>query len=313
TMLGPVVLGAAIIGTGVLIFNLIGNLSKLHDANLKLANAEVELSFQVEQSIAVLAEEGVAVDRSTLAGKTKAQQLAILEKKMWKVVDAQDASAGAATKETAATKISGEANLIASGQVGQLATAEEWAARALGTTTGSLEETKTATDLYREALLSAQGPQSDSIWAFRGIGASADGAADAVKRLIDELNSIPSAQGGAGLGFAAGGVIPGFAAGGLIPKFAGGGMVGLGARIVKVGEKGPELAALPIGTHILSNAESKQAVREGVAGARTQNMTFTFGDIIVQDSSDPQQTAREIVDLIEVEMADRLEDARVTF
>lgn len=69
--------------------------------------------------------------------------------------------------------------------------------------------------------------------------------------------------GGGGGGYANGGVV-GYANGGVIPGYAAGGMV-KGHRIVKVGERGEEVAAFPVGTRILSNRDLKNAIAAGQA------------------------------------------------
>ncbi len=169
-------------------------------------------------------------------------------------------------------------------------------ARALATgTEETIKNRKAVFDAADAALAGGGG--------YFNLGNNAFFAADGVAALNRELAKTPK-----GGNFASGGVIPRFAAGGIVPGFANGG------RIVQVGERGPEFAVLPVGTNILSNSDSKQAVSDAVRGGdRPVSMTATFGDIIVQGSDNPGQTAKEIVDEIKVEMGRQFREAQATF
>ena len=63
---------------------------------------------------------------------------------------------------------------------------------------------------------------------------------------------------------ALGWIMPGLAEGGVVKGYAGGGETD--ARMVMVGERGPEVAFLPVGTRVVSNAEAKGAIRDGASG-----------------------------------------------
>lgn len=89
-----------------------------------------------------------------------------------------------------------------------------------------------------------------------------------VQEAIAWVANMPANVGGF-FGFQSGGVVPAFASGGVVPdgvaqavpRYASGGNV----RPVMVGELGPEIAMLPIGTRILSSGQSKTALRGGAA------------------------------------------------
>ncbi len=108
----------------------------------------------------------------------------------------------------------------------------------------------------------------------------------------------------AAMGFAGGGVVPGFAAGGVVQRLAGGGLSQ--QRIVMVGERGPELAALPVGSRVMSNADLMQAVRGG-GGGRPQVVNMNIGVRVdrMDSGTDVRRVARELGQELRVELAGR--------
>lgn len=102
--------------------------------------------------------------------------------------------------------------------------------------------------------------------------------------LKDLWNWMTKTEGGGVQGFASGGLVKGFASGGKIEGFASGG------RIIQVGERGPELLALPSTTgsdlgRVMSNHQMETAVQ---AGQRSSigNLAPSF-NITVNGNTDP--------------------------
>jgi hypothetical protein len=85
--------------------------------------------------------------------------------------------------------------------------------------------------------------------------------------------------------FANGGVVPGFANGGVIPRFANGG------RVVMVGERGPELAAMPVGTRIFNHADTMNMLRNSQGGGDTYNIDV---QVIAQPGMDEEAMAASV-------------------
>lgn len=78
-----------------------------------------------------------------------------------------------------------------------------------------------------------------------------------------------------------------FASGGVVPGRAG------GHSLAMVGEQGPELAAFPAGTRIMSNADMRSAVSsKGAGGPVTINVSF--GDVRVSDERDARDLSRRV-------------------
>ena len=262
-------------------------IDKTRLAGLEYQAALDELNAQVE------AQRGKQRDATAEQAKAEAA--------LKKTTGALEDTTGATLESTEAIDIHDQSIFSAIGMTGRfgginfkLTTVLQDVASAIGTGTEELGKNEGALD-------SAAGSAFNAGSGYFSVGQNAFFAANGVAALNRELAKTPK-----GGNFASGGVIPGFAAGGVIPGFANGG------RIVQVGERGPELAFLPVGTRVLSNGESKQAVNDAVRGA-DQNMTFNFGDIVVQGSENPQQSAKDIVDALKVEMGRQLRDAQATF
>ena len=80
--------------------------------------------------------------------------------------------------------------------------------------------------------------------------------------------------------------VVGFAAGGVV----GGG--GRGHQLAMVGERGPELAALPVGTRVMSNQDMKSAVRGGGGGAQI-SIVFN-GDMKLDTPEDMDRLSQKL-------------------
>lgn len=101
---------------------------------------------------------------------------------------------------------------------------------------------------------------------------------DKIQGLIDKITSIPHPS------------IPGFGGGVDVPFFAGGTLSAPGGLAV-VGERGPELVALPRGSRVYSNAESRALVSSpgsGLGGGVTVNI---HGDVYARNEGEASQAA----------------------
>lgn len=87
-------------------------------------------------------------------------------------------------------------------------------------------------------------------------------------RLISQMLGIPQM-------FASGGVVQALASGGIVDH-----------RLVMVGERGPELAALPVGSRVMSYADMRAAVADGTRGSanETQVVIDLRGTVIQRDA-----------------------------
>lgn len=125
----------------------------------------------------------------------------------------------------------------------------------------------TVGDKLGAAADAAAGPLGVMQDAFDVVRQSVGWLADRVWQLIDAIDSIPSIPGGLKDLLNAGkNALPG---GGLLPRLAGGGAAN-GWTIV--GEQGAELLNLPAGSHVYSNAQSRQMLR-GEVGVPAGNVT----------------------------------------
>lgn len=275
-----------------------GSTSQLAGSMRKAADAASGVTASVEDVIAALAEMGIEVPPNI-------KGLGQLSKESSSFADSQSRQA-TASKDVAKAleavlvqmRIISRGIAITGPQVQAMGTAYfRWEKGATGTSKG-LEPIAGLLDENLGAMIMINPWVWNTASGYQALGRSASFAAD-------ELERVTSALGAVG-GFASGGVVPGFASGGVIPGFAKGG------RVVQVGERGAELAFLPVGTQILSNSESKQALSDAAQASRPISMTATFGDIIVQGAENPEQTAKELVDFLKVEMGRQFEEAKAT-
>ena len=275
-----------------------GTTSRLAGAMGRAAEGASGVTASVEDVIAALAEMGIEVP-------TNIKGLGELSKQSSSFADSQSRQATATGNVAEALeavlvqmRIISRGIAITGPQVQAMGTAYfRWATGATRTSTG-LEPIAGLLDANSIAMWGINPILWNTAFGYQSLGRAASFAAD-------ELERVASALGAAG-GFASGGVIPGFASGGTIPGFANGG------RVVQVGENGPELAFLPVGTQILSHGESKQAMSEAAQASRPISMTASFGDIIVQGAENPEQTAKDLVDFVKVEMGRQFREAQVT-
>lgn len=264
------------------------------------ADAAAGVTASVQDVIAALAEMGIEVpDNIEGLGELSAQASSFADSQDRQATASEDvAEALEAVLEKMRTMSRGIE--ITGPQVWAMGTAYfRWGEAAEGTSEGLDPITGLLND-NATALLAVNPIVWNTGAAYSALGESARSAADGI-------SEVTAALGAAGGGFASGGVIPGFASGGRVPGFANGG------RIVQVGETGPELAFLPVGTRVLSHGESKQALSDSARESRSISMQATFGDIVVQGAENPEQTAKEIVDLVKVEMGRQFKEAQATF
>lgn len=85
---------------------------------------------------------------------------------------------------------------------------------------------------------------------------------------------------------------PGFSTGGVIPAFASGGV--LQSRLAIVGERGPELAALPVGTRVFTAADTTRMLRDassqsGGNGGTVVNNTFAAGSVVFPNATNSDE------------------------
>lgn len=259
------------------------------------------VSASVDDVIAALAEMGIEVP-------THIEGLGELSSQSSSFADSQSRQASASNKVAASLeavlvqmRIISKGIAITGPQVQAMGTAYfRWASGA-SRTSKALEPISGLLDENFIALVTVNPWVWNTASGYQALGRSAGFAADQLEELNAALGSVG--------GFASGGVVPGFASGGTIPGFANGG------RVVQVGEAGPELAFLPVGTQILSHGESKQALSEAAQASRPLSMTLNIapGAFAITESTDAAQTAKDIVDLIAVELGNRFQDAQVTF
>lgn len=275
--------------------------SQLAGSMNKAAGAASDVTASVEDVIAALAEMGIEVPPNI-------KGLGQLAKESSSFADSQSRQATATNDVAKALeavlvqmRIISRGIAITGPQVQAMGTAYfRWEKGARGTSKG-LEPIAGLLDENSVAMWGINPILWNTAFGYQALGRSAGFAADELERVTAALGSVG--------GFASGGVVPGFASGGVIPGFASGG------RVVQVGERGPELAFLPVGTQILSNSESKQALSDAAEASRPINMTLNIspGAFAITESASATQTAEEIVDLIAVELGDRFRDAQVTF
>lgn len=244
TVLGPAVLGAAVIAAGISLKNLWDAVLELNDADLKLIRTQKNMNFVNQQLRQAIEERGGAIDETVLKGKSEEEQMDILRAKLKEVTDGQFGAAKATREAASAT--------------GGAASKTEALAAAAGQATAALHETTPASMDYGFATAEAQ-PAVDALSRLTyQLGQNGYFAAAGMREAAEAARELAAAQ---AQGLASGGVV-GYAKGGTIPGFAGGGVPK--HRIVMVGERGPEVAAFPVGTRVLSHADLMTAVRQGV-------------------------------------------------
>lgn len=115
-----------------------------------------------------------------------------------------------------------------------------------------------------------------------------------INSLISKINQLTGMNIPGIPGFASGGVVPGFASGGMIQGLAGGGQSR--HRVVKVGEQGPELAALPVGSRVLSHADMMRAAQQGLGGGNygTQVTVSPPAITINSNETDPEKLVEKL-------------------
>jgi len=116
---------------------------------------------------------------------------------------------------------------------------------------------------------------------------------------------VPIDQAIAGANAFAAGQAGGQALGGVIglPGYRGGGTVGGDWQMAMVGERGPEVAAFPIGTRIMSYPDMKQAVADGAGGGGGR--TLNIGTINIADRGTADYFVRQLSDMMEVRLSNR--------
>jgi hypothetical protein len=100
------------------------------------------------------------------------------------------------------------------------------------------------------------------------------------------------------LGFSSGGVIPGLVAGGIVPALAAGGVTP--SRVVRVGERGPELLSAPIGSRVLSHSDMMRAASTDFGGGGSRSINDPVININIEGALD----ADEIVSKIQAPLLD---------
>lgn len=146
------------------------------------------------------------------------------------------------------------------------------------------------------------------LWVWDQIVGGIQSAADFIAGIIDGIFGIIgevfsalrelALAAGDFLGFADGGVVPGYADGGAIKGYANGGLTD--HRIVRVGERGPELVALPVGSNVMRNEDMRAAAKGG--GGLNINGPLMQGVSIANDM-DVDTVARQLAVKLEREMS----------
>lgn len=109
---------------------------------------------------------------------------------------------------------------------------------------------------------------------------------DKVEKFIKILERLQEIKNALGIGNINIPGVPGFASGGVVKGYASGGVTD--ARLIKVGERGPELLAAPVGSRVLSHPDMMKAAQRGQREAGPITQTF---QIMVDASgvNDPTQ------------------------
>lgn len=129
---------------------------------------------------------------------------------------------------------------------------------------------------------------------------------NAINWVINKINQLTGMNIGSIPGFAQGGVVPGYAQGGKVQGFASGGAV----RMIKVGERGPEMMAAPVGSRVVSHPDMMRAISQGAAaGAGGGGVSATF-NINVDGSTDTDALMQKLKGPFSQWMADEFRRAR---
>lgn len=168
----------------------------------------------------------------------------------------------------------------------------------VGNTTGALYEQNgamlQASDTMSNALVNSA---LNAAEAYHGLSAAA-------REALNEIRALQATQGGGGRGgFAAGGIVRAVSGAVLsaisgVQRFATGGNV-----MALVGERGPELAAFPSGTRIMSHSAMTEAVRGGTGGP---SVSFNGPLVSVgQMGADPDRVSKQLFGMIKRELGAR--------
>ena len=130
---------------------------------------------------------------------------------------------------------------------------------------------------------------------------------EAINFVIDKINQLTGMNIGNIPGFAQGGVVPGYAQGGKVQGFASGGAV----RMIKVGERGPEMMAAPVGSRVVSHPDMMRAISQGAAAGASGGggVSATF-NINVDGSTDTDALMQKLKGPFSRWMADEFRRAR---
>jgi hypothetical protein len=277
--LGTAGLAGALVYAGIEIKNLFGAMAEMRSANQATDTTSRNTIWQInmlEQSVRVY---GIAIDEAAIREMSWGEKRTYFEGLLKGHIEAQDAATKATDGQSTATDSAATSTATLAGE--------------LGTGTKALGEMETGLTSAEVDMMAAEIQSYKTSGAVGDLGSSAYGSAGGLNQMADaawsaynamvQLNTV---SGGVPSGYAAGGVIQGFADGGVIPHFA---MGGVAPAIV--GEQGPELAFMPVGTRILSHGDAMEAARGGAN--TTINMGGTSVMIGPNDTRSPEQVWRQ--------------------
>ena len=244
---GPVGLVAVLGWTAVNLAAVDKGVKELNEANKDLEQSEVRLSAQMQKAVTQIEKNGGSIDKVALANMGLDEQMQAVHE------------AFKTTTNTAG--VSEEA-------MDSVTTASDNLGGSVKDTKGAFDKAAIAADVQREQMALLRDPLDRAARKYWDIQTAAQQAAAAMQ----EVNQAAANAGG---GMATGGVVPGMATGGVVKGYASGGETD--RRLIKVGERGPELLAAPVGSRVMSHPDMMKAARQGGGGGgNVINMNATF-------------------------------------
>jgi len=268
---------------------LIAELEKLDKAKRTQVQSEKQAAESIEKTWEVLKQRGAIFDEEAVKLMTINEQLQIQSQLNKELIEQEMERAGLAQQKDANAQAEAEAldymqglreqqnraleehatltnvEAEAMGQAAQNAAAYAGEVQGAGSNLLTLTnnsklsqtETKNLTTITNESIPAHQAVAET----LRIQSAQFKANTDAVKANTEAKRE------NAGAGEGSGGSDQSFANGGIVKGYAGGGVID--SMLALVGERGPEIANLPVNTRIHTNAESKRSISEGIRQAIT--------------------------------------------
>ena len=270
-LLLPITATLAVLGfTVVTVGMVIDQMSRLRGEQEAARQSEMATSDTLERLIQQYERNGIAIDRTALANKSLDEQIAEVNRQQI----AAEMSAGTYGKQIDSTGKSID---------------------------DSATKTATHTQATQEGTRAQFGMKHSSAQVksiLERMAKSIKGRTDDYWDLADAATAAANATASVGGGGGKGINVPGRATGGVVNE-----------PFTLVGERGPEIAAFPKGTRIMTNAQTRQAVSEGVSGGTSAGNTssLSMGDMVINvtagSGSSPQAISTQIKNDIYRDMA----------